>query len=175
MKFRFGDFLIFLVQIKSKKYLSRSNFWTKLYSLHFQPEVCHSCSYYLVKRSLWMGPKQKKRPWLCRIDQSLYCLVIHCCETRGEYHKTFWSACAFGKSHYGWESKWFCGFQHISVIDHITQRVMADRFLCKQKYERPQWPWKRLHKKLIYSFLKFMFSKKTTKIDKIFTIHLTLC
>ena len=108
----------------------------------------------LVKRSLWMGPKQKKRPWLCRIDQSLYCLVIHCCETRGEYHKTFWSACAFGKSHYGWESKWFCGFQLISVIDHITQRVMADRFICKQKYGgRLQWPWKWLHKKFIHSFL----------------------
>ena len=75
----------------------------------------------LVKHSLWMGPKQKKRPWLCRIDQSLYCLVIHCCETRGEYHKTFWSACAFGKSHYGWESKWFCGFQHISTIKKLTK------------------------------------------------------
>ena len=36
-----------------------------------------------------MGPKQKKRPWLCRIDQSLYYLVIHCCETRESITKLF--------------------------------------------------------------------------------------
>ena len=41
------------------------------------------------KRSFWMDPKQKKRPWLCRIDQSLYYLVIHCCETRESITKLF--------------------------------------------------------------------------------------
>ena len=29
--------------------------------------------------------------------------------------------------------------------------------------------------KLPYILIKFMFSKKTTKIDKIFTVNLTLC
>ena len=72
----------------------------------------------------------------------------------GRVSQNFLVGLCVGKSHYGWESKWFCGFQLISVIDHITQRVMADRFICKQKYGgRLQWPWKWLHKKFIHSFL----------------------